>query len=250
MFVAMASALPAFAAAEEVQSGNLVMSLRGRLAPLQLPRDRAVPVGVTLVSRISTSDGTPVPKLRRIEIAFGGGAAIAADGLAICPRGRLRNATGAEALGRCSAALVGRGSLPLEIRLPGHLPLRRDPRVLIFNGRGPGGEAVLWMHVFAAKPPVSFVVAFRIHRDSRGRARGLAATLPRSVTRWARVRGFEVSLRRRYRSHGQSRGYLSASCPVPRPLTAGYFPLVRATFVFAGNRRLSEEIVRTCRVRP
>lgn len=238
------------ATAEQVQSGNLVMSFRGRLAPLRLPRDRAVPVGAKLVSRISTSDGKPVPGLRRIEIAFGGGATIASDGLAVCPRRRLRNATSAEALSRCGAALVGRGSVPLEISFRGQPGLHRNPRALVFNGRYRGGAEALWMHVFVAKPPVSFVIPFHVHRDGSVAGGDLVAAVPPSLGRWAHVVGFEVSLRRVYRSRGRVRGYLSASCPVPPPLTAGYFSLARATFEFAGNRRLSEEVVRTCRVRP
>ncbi|HEX6780974.1 MAG TPA: hypothetical protein VF125_02980 [Solirubrobacterales bacterium] len=246
-----AGAIPVdLAQAERVRGGNLVMSLSGGIAPLRLPRHRAAPAAAALASRVTTNDRTPVPKLRRIEVAFGAGASISSAGLPICPRARLLNATRTEALRRCGGALVGLGRLPLEVRFPGQPPLRRAPRMLVFNGRGPGGGTVLWIHTFVARPPVSFVLAFHVHRSVRSFATVLAASVPASIASWIRIRGFDVTLHRRYRWHGRARSYLSASCPVPLPFTAGFFSFARTTYRFAGDRRLTNAIVRSCRVKP
>jgi hypothetical protein len=245
--MAAASSGPGLARAERVQSGDLVMSLRGGLMPLRLPRQGAAPAAARLTSRIGRVDGGPAPRVRRIEVAFGGGALLSAAGLPVCPRARLRNATRAEALRRCGGALVGRGRLPLEVRLPGQLPLRRAPRALVFNGRGPGGGMALWVHAFAAQPPVSFVMPFYVHRRAGSWGTVLTGFVPASIA-WARIRGFELTLGRRYRVDGRVRGYLSASCPAPRPFTAGFFSFARATYTFTGDRRLSNTIVRSCRV--
>lgn len=234
---------------ERVRSGNLVMSLDARVSPPALPRRRAAPVTATLASGIATLDRTPLPSVRRIEVEFGSGASISAAGLPTCPRARLLNATRAEARRRCGGALVGRGRLRLEARLPGQLPLRRAPRVLVFNGRAPGGGIVLWLHAFVARPPVAFVLPFQLRRAPGFFATALTARVPPAVANWIRIRGFEVELGRRYRRHGTARSYLSASCPAPTPFTAGFFPLVRTTYVLAGGRRVSNAIVRSCRVR-
>lgn len=226
-----------------------MMSLRGEFAPLRLPRHRAAPVSVTLASRLTTVDGAPVAPVRRIEVAFARPASLSPAGLPACPRARLRNATGAEARGRCAGAIVGRGRLALELRLAGELPLRREARVLVFNGRRRGGGAALWMHVFVAEPPVSFVLPFSVRRTSGAFPTVLAAPLPRAIARSVRIRGLAITLGRRYRRHGRQRSYIDASCPVPRPFTAGFLPLARATFGFRGGRSIGETIVRSCRTR-
>jgi hypothetical protein len=233
--------------AERVRSGNLVMSLSGGIEPRRLPRHRVAPVAATVATRIATLDRTPVPSVRRIELAFGG-ASISSEGLRTCPRARLLNATRAEAYRRCGGAVVGRGRFPLELRLPGQLPLRRAPRVLIFNGRTPNGGMALWLHAFVAQPPISFVLPFYVHRASGFFRTVLEASVPRSIASWVRIRGFEVELRRRYRHRDESHSYLSASCPVPMPFTEGFFSLVRVTYAFAGDQRVSNAIVRSCRV--
>lgn len=244
---AAASAHPA--RSERVSSGNLVMSLDARVSPLALPRHRAVPVTAALTSGIATLDRTPLPSVRRIEVEFGSGASISTAGLPTCPRARLLNATRVEARRRCGGALVGRGRLRLEARLPGQLPLRRAPRVLVFNGRAPGGGIALWLHAFVARPPIAFVLPFHLRRSAGFFATALTARVPPSVANWIHIRGFEVELGRRFRRHGVARSYLSATCPVPAPFTAGFFPLARTTYVLAGGRRVSNAIVRSCQVR-
>ena len=99
------------AEAERVQSGDIVMSLRGGLMPLRLPRQGVAPAAATLTSAIGSADGGPVPRVRRIEVAFGAGARLSVAGLPVCPWARLRNATHAEALRRsriCSRSRRGR----------------------------------------------------------------------------------------------------------------------------------------------
>lgn len=245
--LAASIALPAVAPGERVRSGNLVLSVRGEISPIRLPRDHTVPVAARLTSGIASFDGQPLPRVRQIEIAFGG-ASIAAPGLPVCPRSRLRNATAAEALERCGASLVGRGRLSLEVRLRGQRTLRRSPRALVFNGRI-GGEPGLWIHAFTSSPPISFVLPFRLRHQDNSFPTVLVASLPRSVGRWVGVTGFQISLRRTYRQHGRLHSYLSASCPVPRPLTAGFFPLAKITYRLAGERQVSETLVRSCHVR-
>lgn len=240
---------PGVSRAEQARSGDLVMSLRGEFTPRRLPRQRAAPVSVTLTSRLRTVDGAPVAPVRRIEVAFARAASLSSGGLAVCPRARLRNATAAQAQRRCGGAVVGHGRLALELRLSGELPLCRQARALVFNGRRRGGEAALWMHVFVAEPPVSFVLPFSVRRGSGAFPTVLAAPVPRAIAGLVRIRGLTITLHRRYRRYGRLRSYVHASCPVPRPFTAGFLPLARATFGFAADRSLGTTIVRSCRTR-
>jgi len=245
---AAAGVLPGTATAEQAQSGNLVLTLRGDVSPHRLPRRGSVPATASLYSRLTTTDGTPVPGVRRIEVQLGAAAVLDPHGSPACPLARLRNASGRDALARCREALVGRGQMPLEVRLPRQRALRRDPPVLLFNGRGSDGGRGLWALVSVVQPPVSFVLPFHFRGRAGSFATTLVAAVPRSIGRWARVRGFEIDLGRPPHRVDRSRSYLSASCPVPRPFTAGFLPVARTTYFFVGHRRLSEAIVRSCKV--
>jgi hypothetical protein len=58
-----------------------------------------------------------------------------------------------------------------------------------------------------------------------------------------------MTLSRRFSYRGQRRSFLAASCPLPRRFSSGLLSLARLGFTLAGDRRISTEIVRTCRVR-
>jgi hypothetical protein len=234
---------------EHAENGNLLLTLTGTIAPRDLPRSRLAPAAVTIASKLGTTDAAPLPQLRGIELVLRGRNFISTAGLPICPRRRLRNATSTEALARCGTALVGRGRLQAEVLLPHRPPLPTVARVLAFNGRGRGGGVAVWMSAFSSRPPISFMLPFFAHRANRGAATTFLARVPRSLGSWPRLSGLQMTLSRRYRYRGALRSYLNASCPIPHRFTVGFFPLARATFSFSGHRRISETIVRSCRVR-
>jgi hypothetical protein len=219
------------------------------VAPKRLPRDQRVPVSVELEGSIHGSDGSPVPRLRRIELAFGAPGGLETAGLPVCPRARLRNASTRQALQRCRGALVGRGAIGAEVPLSREEPLPVRAGVLAFNGRSKGRPAV-WVHAYSAAPPVSFVLPFYL-RPVRDGAYGvlLRAPLSKSLGRWPRLRSFRITLGRRYRAGGARRSYLSAGCPLPPRFHFLAFPLARATYRFAGKSSHTITIVRGCRVR-
>lgn len=236
---------------ERHQQGNLIVALNGRISPATLPRHRLAPAAVTISSRLSTADRSPPPRVRRIELALAGRHSMrfARAGLPLCPRGRLRNATDAQALARCRGALVGHGRLQAEVLLPHQAPLRVHAHLLVFNGRTGGGGLAVWAHAFSTRPPVAFVLAFVAHRGGGAFPTTFTAAIPRSIGAWSHLTGFRMTLGRRYRAGGDRRSYLNASCPVPPRFTAGFFSFLRATYALAGGRSIGETIVRGCRVR-
>ena len=52
------------------QLGNLRVHFDGGFAPQALPRDHMVPVTLSVEGRISTTDGSHPPALRRLELEF------------------------------------------------------------------------------------------------------------------------------------------------------------------------------------
>jgi hypothetical protein len=236
------------AGAEQSGRPGLIVSLDGSVSPRELPRRQHVPVSITLEGSIRGADGLRPPRLGRIDVAFGARGGLSTTGLPRCPRGRLRNATGRQALERCRAALVGRGRILTEVRLAPEKPLLARAGALAFNGWADGRPAV-WVHAYSASPAVSFVIPFYM-RPLRTGSYGIALRAPvaRALGRWPRLRSFRITFGRRYRARGVRRSYLSARCPLPPRLTIGFFPLARATYHFTPSPTLTTTILRGCRV--
>ena len=203
----------AVALGERTQYGDLVVSLDGRLAPLELPRERPAPVAIELGGTLSTTDGDALPRVTRIEFGLPGQGVLFSRGLPICPIRSLTDTTQAAALRHCRKALVGNGWIDAEVVLPNQTPFWIHAPVLAFNGRMHGRPAVL-MHAI-----------------------------------WPHFARFELRISRRFRNDGREHSYLSASCPIPPRFTAGFFSFAKATYTLANGRQVSTAIARSCRAR-
>jgi hypothetical protein len=237
------------AQAEQSGRGGVVVAFNARLLPKALPRQRLAPVAISLSGGVRAAADKAPPRLSRIELAFAAGGSLDVTGLQTCPRLRLRNATRSQALARCGAALVGRGSILAEVPLAPERPLLARAGVLAFNGRQ-GGHPAVWVHAYSASPPVSFVLPFTL-RPRREGAYGLSLEAPvaRALGRWPRLRSFRIELGRRYLSQGRPHSYLRARCALPPRFHSLSVPIARATYQFAPAPTIATTILRACRVR-
>jgi hypothetical protein len=234
------------AGAERSQTGNLIFSLQGRISPLKLPRDRLAPISVHLEGSLRTDDGTTLPRVTRMELGLPQQGVIDTRGLPICSAERLHSQTTTGALAACGDALVGRGRLRAEVVLPDQAPLSIDARLLAFNAQVDGHRGLV-MHAFGEGVPVAVVIPFRFGPGSGRFGRTLSARLPSALGPWPRLATFDMTLSRHFEYRGQRRSYLSASCPIPKALTAGFFSLARAGFTIAGGGHIGTAITRGCR---
>jgi hypothetical protein len=250
LLLALALACGAGGSALAEQSGRagVVVAFNAQISPNLLPRQHLMPVSIRLSGSLRATARRTAPRLNRIEFAFGTRGGLDVRGLAVCPRSRLRNATRRQALSRCRAALVGSGSLLTEVPLSAERPLLARAALLAFNGRDRGRPAV-WVHAYSASPAVSFVLPFYLSRPRSGRY-GVLMRSPvgRALGRRPRLRSFEVSLGRRYRSRGRWHSYLNARCQLPPRFRSLSVPLARATYRFAPAPTLTTTILRACRV--
>jgi hypothetical protein len=237
------------AGGERTQSGSLIVTLDGGLSPLALPRHTAAPVSVRLEGGLRTTDGSLLPRVTRIELDLPGRGVLDTRGLPTCPARRLRNATTEAALAACRDALVGRGSLEAQIHIPDQSPFAVQANILAFNGTVDGRRAVIF-HAFAARPPTVVVLPFLLRLEKRHFRTRLIADLPRELGPWPHFAHFEVDLFRRFRYRGEDHSYLSASCPIPKSFTAGFFSFAKASFTLVDGRRIGTSITRSCRARP
>ena len=243
------AALAVRADAERAQDGNLIVSLKGGVSPIALPRDRPVPVAVHLAGRVQTSDDAPLPRVNwiRLELAWRG--ALDTRGLPLCPRARLYGADTRLAIDRCKGALVGRGKLFARVFVPNQKPFDIRARLAVFNGLTEHGRPAVLVHSYASRPPVAFVIPFSVHRQRGSFRTVLVALIRRSAGPWPHVANFQVSVSRNFKHQGRRRSYLRASCPVPKHFTAGFLSFARATYTFQGGKQLTTETVRSCRAR-
>ncbi len=234
------------AGGERTQDGHLIVSLDGGLAPLALPRDHPAPVAVRLAGGLRTTDGSLLPRVTRVELSLPGQGVLDTRGLPVCSTRRLRDATTDGALEACRDALVGSGRLEAQVHVPNQTPFAVHATLLAFNGRVRGRRAVIF-HGFAAKPPTVVVLPFLLRLET-GRVRTrLVADLPPGLGPWPHFANFEVRLFRRFSFRGRPRSYISASCPIPKQFTAGFFSFAKASFTLAGGRRVATSITRSCR---
>jgi hypothetical protein len=235
---------------ERIKSGDLIVSLSGEIAPRTLPRATAVPVKIRVEGDVKTlSGGRPAP-LRRLRIAVNRQGKLFTRGLAVCSPAQLQGTSSEAALSACQPALVGRGSFEAKVALPSLAPFPAQGRVLVFNGRRNGHQALL-LHIHGRSPtPVTFVLPLTItHRRKGDFGMVISANLPRLAGDLGYVTGIEFTLHRRYRYAGKMRSYLSANCAAPAGFPGAIFVFAKGTFDFSNGQRLRTTLVRDCRVR-
>jgi DNA-binding beta-propeller fold protein YncE len=233
---------------EIVQNGTLRLTAAGQISPRSLPRRGAAPIAVTVSGKITTTDGTPAPQLRKMRIELNGNGRLDYAGLPTCPYNRIQPASTSRALAACRDALVGKGSFTAEISLAGQEePYPTQGRMLLFNGRQ-DGKQVLFGQIYSARPFAnSFVIVFAIQKLGKGTyGTALTASLPDALGSWGNLTGIEMTLHRRFQAHGRSHSYISAGCPAPEGFSGATFPLARASFGFQGGKDLVSVLTDSC----
>jgi hypothetical protein len=242
--------LAATAQAEISQKGTLRVTFEGKLSPTRLPRTGTAPIAVSVGGEIATTDGTLTPQLRTLRIELNRHGRLDARGLPICRAAEIHPASTARALKACRSALVGQGRFSVDVVLAGQEPYPTRGRLLVFNGVHKGHRALLGQ-IYSAHPfATSFVIPFAIAKIEGGRyGVALTASLPRALGDWGHVTGLQLRLARNYSYRGERHSFISAGCPAPKGFPGALFSLTRTTFAFAGGRKLTSSLTRSCRVR-
>lgn len=238
VFLAVA-AIGAVAHAETVRKGHLQVAFSSAFAPRALPRQGAAPISVSIGGRISTTDGKAPPQLRRIELAINRRGQLRTTGVPTCRLEQIQPSTNRGALEACRRSLVGEGAFTANVELPQQAPFPSRGKVLAFVGRE-GGRPVLLAHVYGTDPvPTSYTLPFRIGHSRGTYGTVLTASLPQVTSDWGFVTGIELKL---------DPNFVSAGCPAAAGFPGAVFPLLHASFVFAGLT-LSSTLERSCRAR-
>jgi hypothetical protein len=235
------------ATGETIQQGGIRISFDGEITPRKLPRKGTAPVAVAVETRISAAAGKPEPQLTRISIAINRHGHLDPTGLPVCEVPEIQPATTAKALEACRGALVGSGHFSASVALSRQAAFPSQGKLLAFNGAYRGKPAIL-AHVYGNNPvPTSFTVPFVIGRTGGAYGSTLTAGFPAADDSY--VTGIDLELHRTFTYKGKERSYASAGCPAPKGYSQAPFAFARATYSFAGGKKLSSTLTRTCHAR-
>lgn len=229
---------------------GLLVSFGGGFAPRSLPRDRDVPVTVSLNGAIKTADGTRPPQLRRISFSVNRYGRLSTKGLPTCHPGLLEATDPQTALARCRHALVGHGDFGANVEFPNRSPFPVRGQVLAFNGRAHGKPAIL-LHIHGSNPvDITVVLTFTIRHPKSGKFGTVLSTkIPRIASDLGYVTNISLVFNREYSYRGKHYSFLSARCAAPSGFPGAIFSFTRGTFSFADGKKITTTLTRDCVVR-
>jgi hypothetical protein len=238
------------APAAVVQHGNLRITLLSQVQPYKLPRIGTSPIAVFIAGRIASPQGGVPEQLLRMSVKVNRHARFQSRNLPACSLARIQPATTAAAIERCGPAIVGSGQFWAHIVLPEQGAYPTQGRLLVFNGRRQGREAI-FAHIYTENPfSTSFVIPFAIRKIDKGPyGTELSASLPQALGDWGFVDRIKLTLKRKYRYRGQHLSYFNAGCAAPKGANRASFPLAFATFSFQGNTNVGLRVDKSCGVR-
>jgi hypothetical protein len=236
------------ARAEISQDDNVLVAFNGGILPQTLPRHGTAPVAVSVDTTIKATDGAdPPPQLQEIAIGINREGKIFDRGLPTCKVRRIQPATIAAARRICGGAIVGGGSVVVRVHIANQQPFTFRGPLLVFNAQRSGGKRRLLAQVYGTRPPSAFVLTFKVLKTGGKFGTLIRTRLPVSARKWAYVTHFDMKLRRTYTHGGKRRSFLSAGCAAPQGFPTAVYAFARGKFSFAGGKRVSSTLVRSCR---
>jgi hypothetical protein len=235
------------ALAETIQKGGIRVSFDGQIAPQKLPRHGIAPVTVTVSTEISGTAGKSPPRLSRIAIAINRYGHLDPTGLPVCELSDIQPATNEKALAACRGALVGEGHFAASVALSRQASFPSSGKMLAFNGTYKGRPAIL-AHVYGTDPiPTSYTLPFVIGKSGGTFGVTLTASFPGDENSF--VTAIDLELHRTFTYRGKRHSYASAGCPAPKGISRAPFAFAKASYAFAGGKKLSSTLTRSCRAR-
>jgi hypothetical protein len=204
----------ASASALKIEIDKTVVSATATIFPRALPTRGNVPVQVSNVTRIKTTDGSQPPKLKRLIFGFDKNGTIDAKGLPVCTLAKLADTTTPVARKRCAGAIVGEGVGKADVRLPGLAPQEVTVPITFFNGPPVGGTPSLIGHAYETVPaPKTLLVPIPIERIHQGRyGYRVQIDLPEIAGGYGAATLVKATIGKTWKRGGQTVGYLNAHC--------------------------------------
>jgi hypothetical protein len=222
----------ASAYALKIEIGKTVVSATATIFPRALPAKEDVPVRVSNVTRIKTTDGSQPGTLHRLIFGFDKNGSIDTKGLPVCTMAKLADTTSPMARKRCAGAIVGEGVGKAEIRLPGLAPQEVSLPITFFNGPPIGGDPSLIGHAYETIPaPKTLLAPIAIERIHQGRyGYRVEIELPEIAAGYGAATLVKATVGKTWKRGGEEVGYLNAHCTGGRLQVHGSLSFVDGSF--------------------
>jgi hypothetical protein len=210
-------------------------------SPKALSKTTPTPIALKLSGQIKTADGTHPPALRELILETDRNGAIDVKGLPICKLGLVEERSTALANEVCPSAIVGRGTMDVEVAFPEQPPISLKSALTVFNGGFKQGVRTLLARVFVEKPVSAAVVTVvKIKKIHKGRFGTEAIfSLPVIAGGSGSVTAFDATLFRRFSYKGKRASLLTLKCPDGKIRA-------RAEAVFSDGTQANAEVLRPC----
>jgi hypothetical protein len=228
------------ALATTIHLGGLEVQVEAKTTPSKLSKTKPTPLTLHLEGHIATTDGSPVPALKTLNLQFDKHGSINTKGLPTCTTQKLISTTTQAAEKACKSSLIGKGKAGAEIYFPEQAPFSASGPMLIFNGPPKGHNPVLIIHVYADVPaPTTFVTTGEISKAHGKYGTATSIQIPTIVGGQGSLTGFEATLGKTWKVKGKKQSLLTADCP-----TGSLF--AHGEFAFTNGTTLSGEIAKSC----
>jgi hypothetical protein len=220
---------------------NLEATFTGGFSPSALSKTEPTPVAFRLSSHFVTPDGTHPPALRELVVEADKNLAVNVRGYPVCSPIIYRTHESIDPAQRCRDAIVGRGTMDIEIAFPEATPISLRSHAILFNmGRREGVTKLGFYSYITIPTPAAIVTDVQIRKVHNGRfGTEAVATIPKVAGGSGSVTAFEFKIDRKYVYRGKRVSVLTLRCPDGKILT-------RAKAVFADGLSTQEELPRPC----
>ncbi len=198
-----------------VEVGTVKTTFSASIKPKALPKPKRAPITVRLASTVVARGGGQIPAISRAKIGIDRSLTIDARGVPSCSAGQLEDQTTQGAEAACPAAIVGSGSVTVEVVLGDGTAAQADSRLLAFNGGAAGRTTTVLVHAYLSAPvSQALVVPITLTKLAKGGYGMLAqSTIPAIAAGAGSLARFELTLRRQVATaSGKKHGYLLARC--------------------------------------
>jgi hypothetical protein len=210
-------------------------------SPRALSKTTPTPIALKLSGQLKTTDGTPPPALRELILETDRNGAIDVKGLPVCRLGLVTGRSTTLANKACPSAIVGRGTMSIEVAFPEQPPVSLKSALTVFNGGVKQGVTTLLVHVFFKNPVSAAVVTVvKIKKIHKGRFGTKAIfSLPVIAGGSGSVTSFSATLYKRFSYKGKRASLLTLKCPDGKIRA-------RAAVVFSDGSQVQTEVSRPC----